>query len=86
MNRAEQPPLDLGLVPAILLADRRGHVGEELFGKPRRDFPLLAGLYLRGMLRLDELVSHTAGLDGLQEAFDALKAGAEARTVLLPHG
>ena len=55
-------------------------------GKPRRDFPLLADLYLRGMLRLDELVSHTAGLDGLQEAFDSLKAGAEARTVLLPHG
>ena len=28
----------LWAVPAILLADRRGHVGEELFGKPRRDF------------------------------------------------
>ncbi len=36
--------------------------------------------------KLDELVSHTAGLDGLQGAFDALKAGAEARTVLLPNG
>jgi hypothetical protein len=31
-------------------------------------------------------VSNTAGLDGLQGAFDALKSGAEARTVLLPHG
>ena len=47
---------------------------------------LLADLYLKGNLKLDELVSNTAGLDGLQGAFDALKSGAEARTVLLPHG
>jgi S-(hydroxymethyl)glutathione dehydrogenase/alcohol dehydrogenase len=55
-------------------------------GKPRSDFPLLADLYLKGNFKLDELVSHTAGLDGLQGAFDALRSGAEARTVLLPHG
>ncbi|GIT01087.1 MAG: hypothetical protein CM1200mP26_27990 [Acidimicrobiales bacterium] len=54
--------------------------------KPRRDFRLIADLYLKGRFKLDELVSHTAGLDGLQGAFDALKAGAEARTVLLPNG
>ena len=47
---------------------------------------MIADLYLKGMFRLDELVSNTAALDGLQSAFDALKAGAEARTVLLPHG
>lgn len=55
-------------------------------GKPRRDFRLIADLYLKGRFKLDELVSHTAGLDGLQAAFDGLKAGAEARTVLLPNG
>ena len=55
-------------------------------GKPRRDFRLIADLYLKGRFKLDELVSHTAGLDGLQGAFEALKAGAEARTVLLPNG
>ena len=43
------------------------------------------GLFIR-RFKLDELVSHTAGLDGLQAAFDGLKAGAEARTVLLPNG
>ena len=53
---------------------------------PRSDFPLLADLYLKGNFKLDELVSNAAGLDGLQGAFDALKSGAEARTVLLPHG
>ncbi len=55
-------------------------------GKPRHDFRMLADLYLKGKLKLDEMISNTAGLDGLQAAFDALKEGAEARTVLLPHG
>ncbi|MEE9415963.1 MAG: zinc-binding dehydrogenase [Acidimicrobiales bacterium] len=55
-------------------------------GKPRRDFRLLADLYLAGKIKLDEMISTTAGLDGLQSAFDALKEGAEARTVLLPNG
>jgi Zn-dependent alcohol dehydrogenase len=54
--------------------------------KPRKDFPMLADLYLRGRLKLDEMISHTAGLDGLQNAFDRMKTGAEARTVLLPNG
>lgn len=55
-------------------------------GKPRKDFPMLADLYMRGKLKLDEMISNTAGLDGLQGAFDAMKTGTEARTVLLPHG
>ena len=54
--------------------------------KPRKDFPMLADLYLRGRLKLDEMISRTAGLDGIQGAFDALQTGAEARTVLLPNG
>ena len=53
-------------------------------GRPRRDFVMLADLYLKGRLELDRLVSRTAGLDGLAAAFDALETGAEARTVLLP--
>lgn len=53
-------------------------------GRPRRDFVMLADLYLKGKLELDRLVSRTAGLDGLPAAFDALQTGAEARTVLLP--
>lgn len=55
-------------------------------GKPRKDFPMLADLYMKGRLKLDEMISNTAGLDGLQNAFDALRTGAEARTVLLPNG
>ena len=54
--------------------------------RPRKDFPMLADLYLRGRLKLDEMISATAGLSGLQDAFDALKAGTATRTVLLPNG
>ncbi len=54
--------------------------------RPRKDFPMLADLYLKGKLKLDELISNTAGLDGLQGAFDAIKEGKEARTILLPNG
>jgi Zn-dependent alcohol dehydrogenase len=54
--------------------------------RPRKDFPMLANLYMKGQLKLDELISNTAGLDGLQAAFDAIKTGTEARTVLLPNG
>jgi len=54
--------------------------------RPRKDFRTLADLYMKGLLKLDEMISHTAGLDGLQGAFDAMRAGTEARTVLLPHG
>ena len=54
--------------------------------RPRKDFPMLADLYMKGKLKLDELISNTAGLDGLQGAFDAIKEGKEARTILLPNG
>lgn len=53
--------------------------------RPRKDFPMLADLYMRGRLKLDEMISRTCGLEGLQDAFDALKTGAEARTVLRPN-
>jgi Zn-dependent alcohol dehydrogenase len=68
------------------------HQNKQLMGiraggaKPRKDFPMLADLYIRGRLKLDEMISNTAGLDGIQAAFDSMKTGAEARTVLLPHG
>ena len=54
--------------------------------KPRKDFRTLTNLYMNGQLKLDEMISNTARLDGLIGAFDAMRAGTEARTVLLPHG
>ena len=34
----------------------------------------------------DEWTPYIGGLDGLQGAFDSIKSGTEARTVLLPNG
>lgn len=52
--------------------------------RPRADFPMLADMYLRGRYKLDELVSATAGFDGIGAAFEAITTGREARTVLIP--
>lgn len=48
------------------------------------DVPMLVDRYLAGDLLLDELISHRVGLDGLDAAFDRLRAGAGARNVLVP--
>lgn len=52
--------------------------------RPRADFPMLAELYLQGKLKLDEMISGVANFDGIFEAFEEVKAGRVARTVLVP--
>ena len=52
--------------------------------RPRADFPMLAGLYLAGKLKLDELITNTASFDGLEQAFADIRSGAVARTVMIP--
>jgi S-(hydroxymethyl)glutathione dehydrogenase / alcohol dehydrogenase len=49
----------------------------------QRDVPALAGHYLAGNLLLDELITRRIGLDELNGAFDALRAGRGARSVLV---
>ena len=49
----------------------------------RIDIPRYANQYLAGRLQLDPMVSHTIGLDDINEAFEALKAGEGARQVVL---
>jgi Zn-dependent alcohol dehydrogenase len=53
---------------------------------PARDIPSLVRLYLEGELRLDELVSRRIGLADLNDAFDRLRAGTEARQVVVLDG
>ena len=48
-----------------------------------RDVPALVGRYLAGELLLDEMISSRIGLDGLDTAFDRLRAGEGARHVLV---
>jgi S-(hydroxymethyl)glutathione dehydrogenase / alcohol dehydrogenase len=49
----------------------------------RRDIPLLVDLYRHGRLRLDELISRRIGLDGVNGALAAMKAGEVARSVIV---
>jgi len=48
----------------------------------RFDIPKYLELYRQGRLKLDELISHRAPLDGVNEAFEAMEAGERTRTVL----
>jgi NDMA-dependent alcohol dehydrogenase len=48
----------------------------------QRDVPKLIELYRSGQLKLDELVSRTITVDQVNEAFDAMKTGEVARSVI----
>ena len=44
--------------------------------------PKLVDLYKKGELKLDELISRTITLDEVNDAFDAMKTGEVARSVI----
>jgi S-(hydroxymethyl)glutathione dehydrogenase/alcohol dehydrogenase len=54
--------------------------------RPRRDFPLLADLYLSGRLKIDELITHHYALEDFGRAIDDLRAGQLARGVFRMEG
>ena len=49
---------------------------------PTRDFPLLADLYLKGRLKLDELITRRIALEEVQDAFEAMERGETLRSVI----
>jgi Zn-dependent alcohol dehydrogenase len=51
-------------------------------GNPRADIPKLMGLYRDGQLDLDGLVTNTYPLEGINEGYDAMRAGTNIRGVL----
>ena len=51
--------------------------------RPQRDFPWLAGLYLRGKLKLDELITQRLSLDTINDGFKAMRAGLTTRSVVV---
>jgi Zn-dependent alcohol dehydrogenase len=51
-------------------------------GQPSRDVPRLVALYREGKLKLDELVTRTYSLDGINDALDALSSGEGARGII----
>jgi Zn-dependent alcohol dehydrogenase len=48
----------------------------------QRDVPKLIDLYKKGELKLDELISRTISIEDVNEAFDAMKTGEVARSVI----
>ena len=53
------------------------------FADPAVDFPRYARLHLDGRLPADRLIDRRIGLDGLEPAFDRLRAGAGLRQVIV---
>ena len=51
--------------------------------RPRRDFPMLAELYLSGRLKIDELITRRYTLDEIGDAVAALQGGELARGVFM---
>ena len=51
--------------------------------RPRRDFPWLANEYLKGRLKLDELITKRIRLDQINDGFACLARGEGIRTVVM---
>ncbi len=49
---------------------------------PPRDFPEMLSLYRAGRLDLDSLITQRVGLDGVNDAFEAMRRGEQLRTVI----
>ncbi len=70
-------------IPAGSLLQEKVLTGSSYGGaRPRIDMPKLVDLYLTGKLMLDELISRRYPLDGINDAFQALREGEVARSVI----
>lgn len=71
-------------VDAMTLMRNRNRLESVYMGSAnlKVDIPYFAGLATRGLLRLDELVTETIGLDEINEGYQRLKDGSVARVVV----
>ncbi|HXG36407.1 MAG TPA: zinc-binding dehydrogenase, partial [Dehalococcoidia bacterium] len=77
------PPGSEVPIPTDLLFFERAIRGVFLGStRPHYDVPRLVDLYMAGKIKLDELVSQTMPIEGINQAFDDMKAGKVARTVI----
>jgi S-(hydroxymethyl)glutathione dehydrogenase / alcohol dehydrogenase len=76
------------VLPSLLLSVSEKTVKGCYYGSayPPRDFPWLLGLYRAGRLDLDSLVTQTLPLEGVNDAFEAMRHGEQLRTVLFLDG
>jgi len=80
------PPIDerITVNPRTLVNPERRLIGAS-YGSARifDDFPRMVDLYLAGLLRIDELITHRYGIDEANEAFRALANGENARGLIV---
>ena len=71
-------------LPLLDFFGRGGALKSSWYGDclPERDFPMLVDLHLQGRIPLDQFVSERIALDGVEAAFDAMKAGTVLRSVV----
>ncbi len=71
-------------LPALSIPRLERRVLGSIYGssRPERDFALILGLYRRGRLPLDRLISHRLPLEDVGRAFELLREGTALRTVL----
>jgi len=70
-------PLDFSSAGKTLLGCTYGS------SRPGADFPRLARLHLAGRLPIDRMITGRTGLDGVNDAFDLMRRGEGARTVIV---
>jgi S-(hydroxymethyl)glutathione dehydrogenase/alcohol dehydrogenase len=75
-TKLELPGLDIVLQGKTVVGSMMGS------NRFRIDMPRYVDFYLDGRLRLDEMISARLGLDEIQVAFDRMKAGEVARSVV----
>ena len=78
-------PAEQSNISPVMLTAAEKHLSGSWFGSgvPKRDYPRLLNLYRSNRLKLDELVTNTYPVDDAQRAFDDLKAGVNARGVIV---
>ncbi|MBI2913293.1 MAG: zinc-binding dehydrogenase, partial [Chloroflexi bacterium] len=70
-------------IPVTGLLQEKVLTGSSYGGtRARVDMPKLVALYLAGRLKLDELISRRYPLQGINEAFEAMRAGQVARSII----
>lgn len=80
------PKSIFSLSPLSLVAEERTLKGSYLgSGVPSRDIPRFLGLYSRGKLPVDKLLTHRISLENINEGFDRLADGTAIRQVVEFH-
>ncbi len=81
------PDKNIAIQAVSLVAEERTLKGSYIGScVPPRDIPRYIGLFEKGRLPVDRLLSETLGFDDINGAFDRLADGKSVRQILLPFG